>query len=123
MQIASGGESSHDSLSETKTHDHDFQDTGVRIRKSKLALTGLQWSIVNKAKSICKDSHIFDNPFPTTSEDVIVRFDGCRSASKQFNMKGEFPEMGEKVEGHVSKPPHASRYILMWFSSKKSVTT
>ena len=95
----------------------------MRIGKSKLTLIGLQWSIFNKAKSICEDSHIFENPFPTSSEDVIGRFDAWRSASRQFNIKGEIPEMGEKVEGHVSKPPHASRYILMWFSSKKSATT
>ena len=74
-QISSGGESSDDSLSETETKDHDFQNTEMRIGKSKLALTGLQWSIFNKAKSICEESLIFENPFPTTSEDVIVTFD------------------------------------------------
>ena len=91
----------------------------MRIRKCKLALTGLQWSIIHKAKSICENSLIFKNPFPLISESVIVRFDAWGSASRQFNMKGEILQIREKVDGYVSKPPHASRYILIWFSSKK----
>ena len=88
----------------------------MRIGKAKVALIGLQWTICNKAKSISEDNHILENPFPTTSEDVIVRFETWRLASRQFNIKGEIPAMREKVEGHVSKPSHASRYIPMWFS-------
>ena len=41
-------------------------------------------------------------PFPTTLEDVRVKFDSSRSASRQFNINWEIPKIGEKVEGYVS---------------------
>ena len=58
----------------------------MRIRKSKLALTGVQWAILNKTVGICEDTYIFENPFPTCQEDMRARCNACSIASRQCDI-------------------------------------
>ena len=74
----------------------------MRIRKSKLGLTGVQWAIFNKTTSICEDAFIFENPLPTAQEDTFARYDAWRTASRQCDIKGTIPDMEECVDKVVS---------------------
>ena len=61
-----------------------------------------------KKKNICKDSYIFENPFPTGQEDVISKIDAWKTASRQCDIKGKVPDVGRSVDKFVSDNLHAS---------------
>ena len=109
QEIQSGDDSPYDSLTETintetESQGHDHLDPERRVPKSKLALTGIKWSIFNKTKVLYEDSYIFKNPFPTPTEDTNVGLDACRSASRQCDIKGTIPGIGEAIDAYVSNP-------------------
>ena len=109
QEIQSGDDSPYDSPTETintetESQGHDHLDPEPRVLKSKLALTGIKWSIFNKTKVLCEDSYIFENPFPTPTEDANTRLDGCRSASRQCDIKETIAGMGEAIDAYVSNP-------------------
>ena len=61
QEIPSGDDLPYDSTietqnTETESQCHDFQDPELWNPKSRLALTGIKWSIFNKTKVICEDS-------------------------------------------------------------------